>query len=171
MSDRPQVRASDADRDQAAQELREHYAAGRLSEDELSQRLETVYAASMLGELERVGADLPRLPLSPQARRAELAERQAHLRARLLQQAGGAFAPFVICTVIWVSSGASAAFWPAFALIPPILFVGRNMWRLHGPAPELDRVEADLSHGRRGHGRRGRERRHRGSFESGPRER
>ncbi len=155
------LRAPDADRDRAAAALREHFAAGRLSEEELSQRLETVYAATTLGELRRLREDLPDLPLSPRERRAELAVRQAELRRRLLQQAGGSFAPFVICSAIWAAAGAHGAFWPAFVLIPAVLFVVRNMWRLHGPAPELDRVQAELEHG--GHGRhRGRHRHRRG---------
>ena len=41
------------------------------------------------------------------ARRAELAERRAELRRHLVQQAGGALTPFVICTVVWAASGAS----------------------------------------------------------------
>jgi uncharacterized membrane protein len=43
MSDARRMRASDADRDAAAEALREHYAAGRISSDELSDRLDAVY--------------------------------------------------------------------------------------------------------------------------------
>jgi hypothetical protein len=73
------------------------------------------------------------------------------LRRHLLQRAGGAFSPFVACTVIWVASGAHSAFWPVWLLIFPLVFLTRNVWRLHGPAPELDRVQAELQH--RGHRR------------------
>jgi Domain of unknown function (DUF1707) len=155
------IRASDAEREQAAAELREHFADGRLDEDELAKRLEAVYAARTRKELLAVHEDLPQLPLSPDARRAELAERQAHLRRRLLQQAGGSCAPFLLCVVIWAASGAQGAFWPAFLLIAPVLFVGRNLWALYGPEPQLDRVHAELerSHHRHGRGRDGSERR------------
>ncbi len=151
------IRASDAEREQAAAALREHFAAGRLDEDELAQRLEAVYAARTRDELLAVHDDLPELPLSPSERRAELAERQAHLRRRLLQQAGGSFAPFLMCVVIWAATGAQGAFWPAFLLIPPVLFVGRNLWALYGPEPQLDRVHAELerSRHRRSNGRGG----------------
>jgi hypothetical protein len=73
----------------------------------------------------------------------------------LLQNAGGAFTPFFICVVIWAAAGADAAFWPAFLLIPPILFVGRNLWALYGPEPELDRVHAELERSRRQRPRHG----------------
>ena len=57
MDDR--LRASDADRDRVADALREHYAAGRLSADELDERLTTALNARTLGELNGVLTDLP----------------------------------------------------------------------------------------------------------------
>src|SRR5215470_6350316 len=57
MDDR--LRASDADRDRVADALREHYAAGRLSADELGERLTTALSARTLGELNGVLTDLP----------------------------------------------------------------------------------------------------------------
>jgi hypothetical protein len=65
-----EIRASDAEREQAADALREHFAAGRLDEDELAQRLEAVYAARTRSELLALRDDLPELPLSPQQQRA-----------------------------------------------------------------------------------------------------
>ena len=52
-------RAGDAEREAVAGQLREHYAAGRLSIDEFRARLDTAYAAGTVGELSRVTADLP----------------------------------------------------------------------------------------------------------------
>ncbi|HEV7585137.1 MAG TPA: DUF1707 domain-containing protein [Solirubrobacteraceae bacterium] len=157
MSDPGQVRASDADREHAAEALREHFAAGRLSEDELGERIDSVYRATTVQELDRLRDDLPHLPASRQASRAEIAQRRAELRPQLLQRAGGALTPFVICTVIWAASGAGE-FWPVWLLIFPVVFLVDNVWRLYGPAPELDRVQAELqrrSHHRHGHrGRR-----------------
>jgi hypothetical protein len=143
------MRASDADREQAAAALREHYAAGRLDDEELAERLDTAYRAKTVEELEALRHDLPELPLSPAARKLELEHRQAELRRALLQRAGGAFTPFVICTAIWVASGADAPFWPVWVLIFPLVFLARNVWRLYGPAPELDRVQHELE--RRSH--------------------
>jgi len=147
------MRASDAEREHAAEALREHYAAGRLTSEELDERLEAAYRAKTGEELNELRADLPELPLSAQARRAELADRKAELRRRMLQHAGGAFTPFLICTAIWAGSGADSPFWPVWLLIFPLVFVVRNAWRLYGPAPELERVARELEHrSRRRHG-------------------
>jgi len=162
MSDASQLRASDEDRERYAQSLREHFAAGRIADDELAERLDEVYAARTVAELEAVVHDLPALPATAAASRAELASRRAELRRHLLQQAGGSLTPFVICTVVWAASGATGAFWPAFLLIFPALFLFRNGWRLYGPAPDLDRVQLELGRGpREGRHRR---RHHRGQM-------
>jgi Domain of unknown function (DUF1707)/Cell wall-active antibiotics response 4TMS YvqF len=55
-------RVSDADRERAVAELREHSVAGRLTLEELSDRIEQAYAARTKGELERVTSDLPAAP-------------------------------------------------------------------------------------------------------------
>jgi uncharacterized membrane protein YccC len=140
------MRASDAEREHAAEALREHYAAGRLTSEELDERLGAAYRAKTGEELNELRADLPDLPLSAQARHAELAHRKAELRRRMLQHAGRAFTPFLICTAIWAGSGADSPFWPAWLLIFPLVFVVRNAWRLYGPAPELERVARELEH-------------------------
>ena len=59
MSGYPGIRASDEDRSRAAAALGEHYAAGRLTLEEFQERLDKVYAATTLGELDRLMADLP----------------------------------------------------------------------------------------------------------------
>jgi hypothetical protein len=53
------VRVSDADRDTTAAQLREHYAQGRLTLDELNQRLELTFAARTRTDLDAVTRDLP----------------------------------------------------------------------------------------------------------------
>ena len=55
------LRVSDAERDAAAAELREHYAAGRLSLDELNERISQAFAARTRGDLSAVTHDLPSL--------------------------------------------------------------------------------------------------------------
>ena len=59
MAPNPDIRASDADRDQVAASLREHCALGRITMDELQERLESVYAAKTVGQLQEVTSDLP----------------------------------------------------------------------------------------------------------------
>lgn len=62
------TRASDAERDRAAEALRRHHADGRLSTDELEERTGRAYAATTLGELDQLFVDLPRLR-SPEGER------------------------------------------------------------------------------------------------------
>jgi hypothetical protein len=59
------LRIGDTERDAAAADLGEHYAAGRLTLDELNDRLDAVFSAKTFGQLAKVMADLPgpgRLP-------------------------------------------------------------------------------------------------------------
>ena len=53
------VRASDAERDSAAAELREHFVQGRLTLEELIGRLDTALTARTRSQLDNVLADLP----------------------------------------------------------------------------------------------------------------
>jgi hypothetical protein len=55
------IRASDADRDQALTQLREHYAAGRLSAEERQDRAGAALAARTLGDIGELLTDLPDL--------------------------------------------------------------------------------------------------------------
>ena len=54
-----EMRVSDTEREAAAAELREHFASGRLNQDELEQRLAAVFAAKTRGDLNAVFTDLP----------------------------------------------------------------------------------------------------------------
>ncbi|MEU3023097.1 DUF1707 domain-containing protein [Nocardiopsis alba] len=53
------IRASDADRDQVAERLREALAEGRLTPVEHEERLDTLYRAKTIGELAPIVSDLP----------------------------------------------------------------------------------------------------------------
>lgn len=55
----PPVRASDAERDQAAEILRAGYAEGRLGRAELDERLAAAYAAKTRANLQELTSDLP----------------------------------------------------------------------------------------------------------------
>jgi hypothetical protein len=54
-----EIRVSDTEREAAAAELREHFASGRLNQDELNERLDQVFAAKTRGELNAPFTDLP----------------------------------------------------------------------------------------------------------------
>lgn len=53
------MRVSDADREQVAERLREHFAAGRLTSEELDERVAAALNAKTVGDLRAVMADLP----------------------------------------------------------------------------------------------------------------
>lgn len=64
MDDR--IRASDADRDRVTARLRDHYAEGRLTSEELDERTSAALHAKTFGDLRRVMTDLPDPVLMPQ---------------------------------------------------------------------------------------------------------
>jgi hypothetical protein len=68
--DRPDLRASDTDRDDVVTLLRRHAEAGRLTIDELDERSSAALSAVTMGELGRLLEDLPReRPAAPPARK------------------------------------------------------------------------------------------------------
>jgi hypothetical protein len=138
----PALRVSDEDRERAASELREHFTAGRLDAEELADRLGRVLAARTRAELEAARADLPAIPESAEAvHRA----RRSQLTRELVQQTGAALVPFAVCTAIWLLSGGSGGFWPAWVLLIAAIPLARNGWRLYGPAPDLDGADEELA--------------------------
>jgi Domain of unknown function (DUF1707) len=137
----PGLRASDADRERLVDELEQHAVAGRLTTDEFEQRTGQAYEAKTVGELAALRQDLPAtVPGEALSRR----QRRSELTKRSLQETGGSAGLFVVCTVIWLASGATGAFWPVWILIIVALSLARNGWALYGPGADLDAVEADL---------------------------
>ena len=141
MSDPSSLRVADADREAATDELREHMLAGRLTQDEFEERLAAAYAASTRADLDALRVDLP---MSPAAHRRALAERKRQLHRRLMQEAGGAASVSLVCVAIWLAAGASGSFWPIWVIVFTLLPLVRDGWRLIGPAPDVDAVEARL---------------------------
>jgi hypothetical protein len=143
----PELRVSDEQRERAAGEIRDHFAAGRLDDEELAERLDAAYRARTQGELHALRADLPALPPAPHQARAELAARRSRLQRQVIQETGGGLGVFVLCTAIWAATGAHGHFWPIWVALAARIPLLRNGWRLYGPAPELDRVEEELARG------------------------
>jgi Domain of unknown function (DUF1707) len=131
MADLPELRAADSDRERVATDLREHYAAGRLSAAELSERIDAAYAAITMSELQRVLTDLPDprpLPAAPTA--TSLARR------RVYQDAGAMVIIDIGAVAIWAATGAGGSFWPEWVILITALRLARDAWRLLGPAPD-----------------------------------
>ena len=62
------IRVSDADRDRVTAQLRDHFAAGRITSGELDERLLAALNAKTFGDLRRIMADLPGpVPARPDA--------------------------------------------------------------------------------------------------------
>ena len=62
------IRVSDEDRDRVSAQLRDHFAAGRITPAELDERLSAALSARTFGDLRRVMADLPGpVPAQPYA--------------------------------------------------------------------------------------------------------
>ena len=139
--DNPTIRVADEEREQVAQELREHLLAGRLRSEEFEERVAKAYGAVTKAELDAVKADLP---MSSAALGAALTERRAKLRRRIVEESGGAAALWALCVGVWLISGADGSFWPAWVILVTALPIVRNAWRLLGPEPDLESVEAHL---------------------------
>ena len=102
------LRMSDAERDQAAAELGEHYAQGRLTVDEHGERLDRILAAQTRGELRPVFADLPGSVAAPAAPR----------RRRFR----GLPVPFVVLVAVLVAVTVMAHL--------PLILIGLGVWLL-----------------------------------------
>jgi uncharacterized protein DUF1707 len=59
------IRVSDADRDRVTAQLRDHFAAGRITPGELDERLSAALNAKTFGDLRQIMADLPGPVLGP----------------------------------------------------------------------------------------------------------
>jgi hypothetical protein len=71
------LRIGDAERDATMAQLREHFAAGRLTFDELTERIDLALAAKTQGHIDGLMADLPRPPRSARGEPPEPADRDA----------------------------------------------------------------------------------------------
>jgi hypothetical protein len=67
LTEPPDLRASDAERERVVAQLRDHALAGRLTVDELDERCERAYAARTRGELAALLGDLPGARAASQA--------------------------------------------------------------------------------------------------------
>jgi len=123
------IRVSDADRDRVSAQLRDHFAAGRITTGELDERLSAALNAKTFGDLRRIMADLPGpvpalADAAPPALRATptwVVRRRpsfpplillALLAALLIPPIGWMLATFVINVIllVWLMTFAAAAF-------------------------------------------------------------
>jgi class 3 adenylate cyclase len=154
-----ELRASDADRERVAGVLREHFSAGRLSDEELSDRVDRVYSARTVLELEDLTLDLPApekgLPVEASERRP--APRYTTRAGRALRTSVKIHATIytlvnLMLVGIWAASG-GGEFWPIWSILgwgiglgahaaPVMAGVGRRSVH-HRPRPQLGPASAD----------------------------
>jgi hypothetical protein len=117
------LRVGDREREETADALREHAAAGRLDPEELEERLETAYRARTRAELDRLTYDLP-------AREALPAKRERSLPAEARRLIYGALGADVLAVAIWAAADPGGDFWPKWVWILTTVILVRRLVRL-----------------------------------------
>ena len=135
MKRRQHLRISDAEREQAAAELGEHYAQGRLTAEEHAERLDRIWAARTRAEL---AADLPRpaRPATYAARRRRRRPPSARARPVAAARAACRRPLLVVLAVLLVLTVAHA---PAADPDRPAGVVLRDARTAAGPPPLVRR--------------------------------
>jgi hypothetical protein len=146
---RASLRASDADREQFVEALRQHHVEGRITAEELSERSGRAYAARTLGDLDAVATDLPplqppappRASAAPDAPAAGLPQRmrppgpkRAAAKANLIRSLVWYGMISVVLIVVWAMSGRDY-FWPVWPILGFMLLLGWQVFYVwYGPA-------------------------------------
>jgi Domain of unknown function (DUF1707)/2TM domain len=144
------LRASDADREQFVEALRQHHAEGRLTTEELAERTERAYAARTFGDLDALATDLP--PLRPPTpRRAPPgspgpspggrppAPTQAEAKAALYRSVLWFGALGVFLVIIWAMTNFGGYFWPIWPILGFTIAIGWQAFNVYGPRPPNQR--------------------------------
>lgn len=121
MSQSPELRAGDSDRDYCIARIREAYAEGRLTSDEMRERLDAAASARTFGELHQLVDDLPPAPALPELTDADRrrAKRGADLRKGWIGWAGVSLMVNVIWAATWISDpGPAPGYWPIWVMGP-----------------------------------------------------
>jgi Domain of unknown function (DUF1707) len=114
MDDR--IRVSDADREHVTGRLREHFAEGRLAQDELDERISAALNAKTFGDLRPVMADLPEpVPAPPRPAQPQRAGPPVMVRHR-----GPPLLPLLLLAVV-ASLVIPGGGWVLFAFLKVML--------------------------------------------------
>ena len=125
----PSIRASDADRDEVAAQLRQSLTEGRLTMEEFQERLDGAYRAKTYGDLDALLADLPRPagagPGNLGGVGVELMERwDGRRQLRRRRRITRFLSVNAACWVLWAASLAAPGHhhgvdpWPLFVTVP-----------------------------------------------------
>jgi hypothetical protein len=124
---RPEIRVSDADREQAVKLLERHHVDGRLTWEEFSERMEAAFRARTREDLRRTLADLPPLdePRPPAERDTPTGRDWRSLLTPPVVIAG----LIALAVVLWLFNPYHRGFFPLF----PLLFWAFVLTRLIRP--------------------------------------
>jgi hypothetical protein len=124
MTQSPDLRAGDQDRDRTISILREAFAEGRLTQDEFDGRMGQAAAARTMGDLAALTVDLPPaqaatpVPVAATAEVAELDEERDKLRKGWAAWAGVSLMVNVIWLGTWITEGDPSYYWPIWVMGP-----------------------------------------------------
>jgi uncharacterized protein DUF1707 len=124
---RPSLRASDADREQFVEALRQHHTEGRLTAEELAERTERAYTARTFADLDALAADLPPRMRPPGPKRAAA-------KANLIRTVLWFGTLSVVLTVIWAATNFGGYFWPVWPMLGFMLAIAGQLFYVYGPA-------------------------------------
>ncbi|HMD46777.1 MAG TPA: DUF1707 domain-containing protein [Acidimicrobiales bacterium] len=120
-----ELRVSDDERERVVDDLRQHFAVGRLDVDEMRERIEQAYASRTRGDLRHAQRELPPLPAAPP--RLDPAHRRALDRAGLMTVA----VPSLVAVTIWYAGGHQGVFWPMWIVVLSWVAMRRRRARLN----------------------------------------
>jgi len=135
----PALRASDAERERTATQLRDHAGAGRLTPEELDERLDAAYAARTVPELDALLRDLPAHGVAAAAAAPVRSEHRELARRRVAHAVGQAALVSVAAVAIWLASGADGSFWPLWVMLVMAIRIAFRTWAELGPAGRAER--------------------------------
>jgi Domain of unknown function (DUF1707) len=125
MSESPELRAGDEDRDRTITRLREAYAEGRLTQDEFDGRMSDAAVARTFSDLDRLTADLPAtapapvaVPVSSPTDLATDEHERENLRKGWAAWAGVSLLVNVVWLGSWISDGDPPSYWPIWVMGP-----------------------------------------------------
>lgn len=109
---------ADSDRATAADDLRRHYDAGRLTLDEFESRLAEANTARTRGDLEQALRQLPRSEPPASLRVHDRRWSSLALQYVLVN---------VVCVLVWAFSGGHGDFWPKWVLLGTLIMYFRRL--------------------------------------------
>jgi hypothetical protein len=140
---RASLRASDADREQFVEALRQHHAEGRLTVEELTERTERAYAARTFGDLDALATDLPPLrppapspaqppPTGPPGMRPS-GRKRTEAKVNLLRTVLWFGLLSIVLIAVWAMTDFGGYFWPIWPMIGFMLAIAGQLFYVHGP--------------------------------------